>query len=175
MARSFLSAMVKMSREIERAERARIREAERQQRAADKQLHFIEKSQRNAYLAGREADVQAANDGLAQLIDELQHVLRSRLGQDPSVDFRKLLKVADERVLNTIPGLTLPEKPALSNFLPKEPSILVRWIPLVRNHFQKRLVDSKERFVAAETFYNGVVRKRSDHLAAMKKKHRRTK
>ena len=53
--------MVKMSREMERAERARIREAERQQRAGAKQLRFIEKSQRNAYFANREGEVQAAN------------------------------------------------------------------------------------------------------------------
>jgi hypothetical protein len=143
MARSFLSAMVKMSREMERAERARIRETERQQRARAKQQNFIEKSQRDAYLAGREAEVQAANHDVAHQIDELQNLLVSRIGQDPSLDFKKLLKVADERILDSIQGLSLPDKPALTNFLPKEPSIFVRWFPLVTSSFQKRLTESK--------------------------------
>src|ERR1700684_1875328 len=102
MSRSFLSTMVKMSREMERAERARIREAERQQRAGAKQLRFIEKSQRDTYLANREGEVQAANHDLAHQIEGLQNLLSSRLGQDPSLDFKKLLKVADERILNTV-------------------------------------------------------------------------
>jgi hypothetical protein len=96
MARSFLSAMIKMSREMERAERARIRETERQQRARAKQQNFIEKSQRDAYLASREAEVQAANHDVAHQIDEPQNLLVSRIGQDPSLDFKKLLKLTKE-------------------------------------------------------------------------------
>ena len=169
MARSFLSAMVKMSREMERAERARIREAERQQRARTKQQHFIEKSHRDAYLASQEAEVQAANHDLAHQIEELQNLLGSRLGQDPGLDFKKLLKIADERILDSIQGFSLPEKPVLTNFLPKEPSIFVRWLPLVTSNFQKRLTESKTRFNLALTSYESIVRKRSDHFAAMKK------
>jgi len=168
MARSFLSAMVKMSREMERAERARIRETERQQRARAKQQNFIEKSQRDAYLASREAEVQAANHDVAHQIDELQNLLVSRIGQDPSLDFKKLLKVADERILDSIQGLSLPDKPALTNFLPKEPSIFVRWFPLVTSSFQKRLTESKTRFNLAQASYENIVRERSDYFATIK-------
>ena len=96
-------------------------------------------------------------------------ILGSRLGQDPSSDFKKLLKVADERILNSIQGLSLPEKPALNNFLPKEPSIFVRWFPFVTSSFQKRLSESKTRFDLAQASYENIVRKRSDYFATMKK------
>ena len=161
--------MVKMSREMERAERARTREAERQQRARVKQLHFLEKSQRDAHLASREAEVQAANHHLVHQVDELKNILGSRLGQDPSLDFKKLLKVADEEILDSIQGLSLPEEPTLTNFLPRKPSVFVFWLPLVARRFQKRLTESKTRFDRARASYENIVRRRSDYFATMKR------
>jgi hypothetical protein len=123
MAQSFLSAMARMS------ERARVHDAERQQRALERQTRQRDKSDREAYAASRETETQAENRRLIRQIEQLERVLSSRLGQDPSIDFKTLFKVADERALDSVEGLTIPDRPILENYLPKLPSVFVRWLP----------------------------------------------
>jgi hypothetical protein len=82
MARSFLSTMVRMSREMERAQRAHVRAVERHQRDAARHQRSLErqarergKAEQSAYIAGREAEVQAENERLTLQITELETIL----------------------------------------------------------------------------------------------------
>jgi hypothetical protein len=100
MARSFLSTVVRISREMERAERARIRGLERQQRATQTEARRIDRFERNAYVASREAETQFENQRIDFQIEALKKILTSRIGQDSSIDFKSLFKVVDERELD---------------------------------------------------------------------------
>jgi restriction system protein len=168
MARSFLSAMVRMSREMERAERARIRETERQHRAMERETCVRDKFERNSYVASREADTNAENSRIIRQVEELKHVLNSRLGQDPAIDFKTLFKVADERVLNTVAGLTLPDRPIRASFYPKPPSVLIRWLPTAKRKFLRKCDEASHAFNVAQSTYNEVVTKRSECFRLMK-------
>jgi restriction system protein len=166
MAQSYLSAMARMSREMERAERARLREAERQQRALEREARQREKS----YAASREADTQAENHRLARQVAELERVLSSRLGQDPSIDFKSLFKVADERALDSIDGLTIPDKPVPENYLPRLPNIFVRWIPPVKTAYRRRYEQANGKYSDAQKAYSNIIEKRVEIFSLLKKK-----
>ena len=77
MARSFLSTIVTVSREMERANRARIREAERQLRATEKEARMRTKFNRDTYIASREAEAQSENNRLGQQLKDLEMILSS--------------------------------------------------------------------------------------------------
>src|SRR5579872_3326645 len=126
MSRSFVSSLVRIQREAERAKRARIRETERHERLEHRQTRIRDRETLLSFLAGREAEVHAANTELAERIQSLQLILSSRIGQDPSFDFKALFKIPDERVLDTVPELKLPAQPKRESFLPKAPSPFVR-------------------------------------------------
>jgi restriction system protein len=162
--------MVRLQREAERAQRAHIREAERQERIMLRDARTRERENLAAFLADREAETQKANNDLAEKITDLQQILSSRIGQDPGLDFKKLFEVADEGALDRIPGLQLPAKPDRESFLPKPPSILVRWFPLVKRGFHRRCDQAIQNFRAAQQAYDDIVQKRFDALQAMKRK-----
>ncbi len=129
MARSFLSTIVTVSREMERANRARIREAERQLRATEREARMRAKFNRDTYIASREAEAQSENNRLGQQLKDLEIILSSRLDQDPSINFNKLFKIPDERELDKDGALKVQEKPILERYMPKAPSIFIRWVP----------------------------------------------
>ncbi len=160
--------MVRMSREMERAERARIREAERQHRAMERETRVRDKFERNSYVASREADTNVENGRIIRQIEELKHVLSSRLGQDPAIDFKTLFKAADERVLNTVAGLTLPDRPIRASFYPKPPSVLIRWLPIAKRKFIRKCDEANHAFNVAQDAYNEVATKRSECFRLMK-------
>jgi hypothetical protein len=102
MARSFLSTMVQIAREQERAGRARIRETERRQHAIEREARAKDKLSRESYAASREAEAQSENDRIKEHISELEAILGSRLGQDPTFDFKSLFRIPSEQELTTI-------------------------------------------------------------------------
>jgi hypothetical protein len=169
MTRSFLSAMVRASREMERAQRARIREAERQQRIMQREASVRDRLDRAAYFASREAETQAENNLLAKQFQDLDRILSSRVGQNPSVDFKKLFKVADERVLDTVSGLELPVRPVRESFLPKPLNIFIRWLPFAKATFRRKYDEATRRFRLAQEAYDAVIKKRSEEFRAMKR------
>lgn len=168
MTRSFLSAMVRMSREMERAQRARIRETERQQRTLEREALARGKFERNSYIASREADTQAKNNELARQIDKLNNILGSRLGQDSAIEFKSLFKAADERVLDTVANLALPDQPIRESFSPKPASILIRWLPSAKRAFLTKCNEADQAFNVAQRHYNEILTKRSNALRLMK-------
>jgi restriction system protein len=170
MARSFLSNVVRISREMERAKRARLRETERQQRAMEKEARRRDRSERESYAASREAEAQSENKVLASQIQALKQLLSSRVGQDPSIDFKSLFRVPDERELNNDETLRLPEKPALSSYLPKLPNIFVRWIPGVSGSHRRKRDKAAAAFGVAQAAYNEILRKRSETFSQLKRK-----
>jgi restriction system protein len=170
MARSFLSNVVRISREMERAERTRLREAERQQRAMEKEARRRDRSERESYAASREAEAQSENKVLASQIQALKQLLSSRVGQDPSIDFKSLFRVPDERELNNDETLRLPEKPALSSYLPKLPNIFVRWIPGVSGSYRRKRDKAAAVFGGAQAAYNEILRKRSETFSQLKRR-----
>ncbi len=170
MSQSFLSAMVRASREMERAARARLREAERQQRASERAARERDKAERGAYLASREADTQAENLRLASQVAELEHILSSRLGQDPTINFKTLFKIVDERALDSIQDLTLHDKPVLANYLPRRPSVFVRWIPPVKAAYRRKYEQANRTYSNAQIAYNNILERRSKFLSLLKVK-----
>ncbi len=182
MSRSFLNTMVRVSREIERANRARareierqqreararVREAERQQLALEKNLRKRSKFEQELYVASREADVDAENTQRARRLEELLSLLGSRYGQDPSLDFKQLFKVADPKILDTVDGLKLPDKPAVEHFAPVRPSFFLRWISGVNSRHRNKEVLALQAFAAAASAYNSIVKKRDHYFRTMK-------
>ncbi len=169
MARSFLTTVVRVSREMERAERARIREAERQQRTMERDARMRDKLERDSYIASREAETQDQNNRLMHLLHELDTILSSKIGRDPGIDFRKLLKIPSERDLDNDQNLTIPNKPRLEAFLPKPPSVFIRWIPGVMAAFRRKFEKAKAAFDIAEVTYNQSVQRRSEAFRLMQK------
>jgi hypothetical protein len=170
MARSFLSTVVRMSREMERAERARLREAERQHRAAEREARMHYRSQRESYVANRESEAQSENKAITAQIQTLKQILSSRVGQDPSIDFKSLFKVPDERELNRDESLKLSEKPALPDYLPKIPNVFIRWLPGVMGSYRRKRDDANKAFGVAQSAYDEVLRKRAETFSLLKKK-----
>jgi restriction system protein len=170
MTRSFLSTVVRMSREMERAERARLREAERQHRAAEREARKRDRSERDAYVASREAEAQFENKAIAAQIQTLKEILSSKVGKDPSIDFKSLFRVVDERELNKDVSLRLPDKPALSSYLPKLPNILIRWLPGVMRSHRRKCDAANKAFSAEQAAYNEILRKRAEAFSLLKKK-----
>jgi restriction system protein len=167
MARSFLSTVVRISREMERAERARIRGLERQQRATQTEARRIDRFERNAYVASREAETQFENQRIDFQIEALKKILTSRIGQDPSIDFKSLFKVVDERELDKDEQLRLPEKPIL--IAPKQPSFFIRWLPGIMRSYRRKIHETNTMFEFARTRYNAILRRRSEALSLIKR------
>lgn len=168
MSRSFLSTMVRIQREAERARRAQIREAERQERIMQRETRIRDRLDQVAFLTGREAETQAANNHLAEEIQSLQKILSSRIGQDPSFDFKTLFKIPNEHVLDTVPGMKLPAIPIREAFLPKRQSIFIRWMPIAKRAFRRKSDTALKSFLAAKQAYDDIAQKRSDCLRTMK-------
>jgi hypothetical protein len=168
MSRSFLSTMVRLQRKAERARRAQIRAAERQERTMQRETRIRDRLDRASFFAGREAETQAANNHLAEEIQSLQQILSSRIGQDPSFDFKTLFKIANERVLDTVPGMKLPATPIRESFSPKRQSIFIRWMPVAKRAFRRKCDRAMKNFLTAKQAYDEIVQKRFDCLRTMK-------
>jgi restriction system protein len=170
MARSFLSTVVKISREMERAERVRIREAQRQQRIKEQETRRMNKLEQLSYVASRESETQSENVLITRQIEELDTILSSRLDQDPCVDFKLLFKTADETELDKDPNLRPPKEPVLKNYLPSRPNVFVRWFPGIMSGYRRRVADAKRVFDAAQEAYDRAVQERSKALRLLQKK-----
>ncbi len=170
MARSFLSTIVTVSREMERANRARIREAERQLRVTEREARMRAKFNRDTYIASREAEAQSDNNHLGQQLKDLEIILFSRLEQDPSVDFNKLFKIPDERELDKDDTLKVHEKPLLERYMPKAPSIFIRWVPGIMSGFRRKSKQAEEAFNGAQRIYAEIIRRRTEVFRSMKAK-----
>lgn len=169
MARSFLATIVRTSREMERAERARIRDAERRRRAAEQEARRRDKSERESYISSREAEAQDLNNQLTRKLQELETMLTSRIGTDPGIDFKKLFKVPNENELDKDESLRLPNKPLLENHLPETPSIFIRWFPGVMIAFRRKCNKAEAAFKVAVAAYRQSVRRRSEAFHLMQK------
>jgi restriction system protein len=169
MARSFLSTVTVVAREVQRAERARLRATERQQRAMEREARKQEKFECDSYTARREEEVQARNDHVKHQIHELQHVLVAKLDHDPVSDFEKLLRIADEVELDEDESLRLPEEPNLESYLPPPPRLLVRWLPGARKSFRRATTEAEERYYVAKLRCEEVKQQRAARFCAIQK------
>jgi hypothetical protein len=138
MAKSFLSGVTALARELQRAERAKVQAARRQHREMEREARRQDKFQRASYVAQREAETQAKNDELERQFNELSVILTAKLDRDPTIDFQKLFRVADELELDQTENLLLPEKPKLEQYILKSPSVFARWLPGTEGPFVKR-------------------------------------
>jgi len=105
MARTFFSVMAQAARQVERTRRAHEREALRIQRQA-------ERNARQAYLAGRQDEVDAENERLRQNMEALQCILATGLKTDSRIRFEKLVRLVDTKKLDD-PALVVPAQPQL--------------------------------------------------------------
>jgi len=162
--------MVRISREMERAERARIRETQRQQRTREQEARRLNKFERESYVAGREDEAHAENQLIERRIAELEKILSSRIGQNPSIDFKRLFKVANEKELDKDESLRIPREPVIESYLPKPPRILIRWLPGVMKRFRRQIDDAKSKHAIAQRAYNQVMQKRAEAFRLMQRK-----
>jgi restriction system protein len=169
MARSFLSTVTAVAREVQRAERARMKEALRRQSAVEREARKQERFERVSYVASRERETQARNEQLNGQTHELQHLLIAKLDHDPTSNFKKLVRVADELELDGDESLKLPENPNLKNYLPPPPNLFVRWGPGVAKKFRRATKDAKERYDAAELRYEEIKQQRADRFFSIQK------
>jgi restriction system protein len=82
------------ARELERAERAAIRERNAAVRRGEQARKGLEKEAREAHIAGMEADVEERNLDLAEIYDEIDSLLTATLDVDDYVDLDTLRTVA---------------------------------------------------------------------------------
>jgi hypothetical protein len=129
--------VTKVAREMERAERARVRETERQQR-----------ENRALYFASKEAETAERNENLQKKIESYQNILVSRLGYDPTSQLRKLFKAVDQQDVDQNEYLKVPDEPLIQNFLPERPALLIRWIPGVTRSFMAKSAIATEAWPA---------------------------
>jgi restriction system protein len=161
MARTFFSVMAQAARQVERTRRAHEREALRIQRQA-------ERNARQAYLAGRQDEVDAENERLRQNMEALQCILATGLKTDSRIRFEKLVRLVDTKKLDD-PALVVPAQPQLGQFLPPRPSTLVRWLPWVRKSYDDAVLRSKVSFTAATEQRNLISKKRLEAFSALQK------
>src|ERR1700753_4352520 len=63
----------------------------------------------------------------------------------------------------------LPEKPVHANYLPKQPHALVRWFPLIKNGYRRKLDEANGAYQIARTAYNNILEQRSHFLSQLEK------
>jgi restriction system protein len=169
VARTFLSTINKIAREMERAERTRIREAEHKKRENEREARRHAIAERAAYLTSRESETRFRNEQLEEQIDDLKNILISRIGYDPVADFKKLFKTVDKEAIDVQESFRVPENPDIRSFLPRKPNILIRWLPGLMGNFRKKSIQAKARFDEAKRTREEIIWKRSDALIAMKR------
>lgn len=154
---------------MERAERARIREAERQQRISEQKVRRVDKLEQISYAASREAQTQSENLILSQQFKALETILSSRIDQDPRIDFKSLFKAVGEADLDKKLDLRLPKKPLLENYLPSRPNVFVRLLPGIMRGYRRRLAEANRSFVAAQQSYGQIAQKRAEAFRSIQK------
>jgi restriction system protein len=157
-----------MAREAERAQRARIREIERQRREDEREARRTAIANRIAFFANKESETAARNKQLEQQISDFQNILASRIGFKPLAEFNKLFRQPDEKVLDANPALKIPNPPRPQDFLIAKPNILIRWLPGVMKRYSSRVSQAKTCFDQENSKIEKIVQQRSSALAALK-------
>ncbi len=169
LARSFLSTVNQLARAAERAQRARIREIERQRREAEREARRTAIANRTAYFANKESETAAKNTQLERHISDFQNILVSRLGFDPVSEFNKLFRRVDEKTLDNIAALRIPNPPQTHDYIFRKPTFLIRWIPGIMKRYNLRAAQAKAAFDEQNLKRAEIISQRSIALANLKK------
>lgn len=161
--------MVRISREMERAQRAHIRATEGQQRMRQQDERRLSKIEREMYVASREADTQAENNLIARQMEELGTILSSRLSKAQGIDFKTLLRAPNEKELDKDENLRIPRTPDARDYLPSRPSMLIRWLPGIMINYRHKCEQATAQFDIARTNYEQILRKRSTAIASLQR------
>lgn len=178
----FVSAMHRISREMERSARASqraherglreqaraIREAERTERARQRALIADEKENKRLYVESRLEDAAGQNQEIEEQVEALGQILAEGLSRNPILDFAELrVRPAHQSVdLFDLPHSEHP--PVWERYAPEKPKGLAGLFPWVKKAHAQQELAARQRFDADERSYQA---KEAIRQAEIKKRH----
>ena len=149
MAHDIFSTLIRISREVERSDAARKREAERtnlanarmqslELRESEKAEIRNEKDRKRLYTDKRLSEVSESNLSLQQQIVSLNKILLHGLKHKLTVNFEDMLVKPSIPKIDFERYLKKDNPPEKIGFILKQPSRLISWIPTVRNNYLEK-------------------------------------
>jgi restriction system protein len=180
MARSFLSAMKKISQDMERAARANDREQQRRlrmqlQAARETERAAIaeDKERKRLYVEARVAEVFAKNEEINQTILGLEKLLLDGLEKKCLVDFEAMLikpSVPDIDYGDLLHPTSPPNK---SRFCENPPGFLIKWFPGVKSRYEARKEKLDIAYAKVMAEYELQEQQRNHSIEQKKQEHER--
>lgn len=139
------------ARAIDRENRRRQREVERNVRAAEKVLRAMQREEKVRYQQGRAQEADNLTREVAQTVDGLERILIEGISRDARINWQDMA----HRPLPTMegdPSLQLPSIPDLASVLPAEPGFFARLLPgrVARHQKEVRAARSKHAGIVSE-------------------------
>lgn len=171
--RSFSSSMRALARAAARAERAR-QQAQARQEAADRRAARDAQRQAKAdakeasrlYLVAQADEAEALSREIREREQAIDRLLRRALSKNPAIDL-------NSRLLPFVPG-KFDERPWAASgptqaaFMPERPGFFARLLPGAAARHQRKVIEAKRRFEAADSEFQ---RNRRARASAMQTFH----
>lgn len=156
MARSFLTTINMISKEINRASRAAVRERNRQERlqaqakrAAERMSWASEKEAKLLYIESRKESVEEENEQLESEIEELSTLLTSVIGKDTIINFDEFIKEPELPTLDLVGQESFPLPPRIENYSLSPYLRFFSWLPLIKGIYEKSMRKAQQELTAA--------------------------
>jgi restriction system protein len=153
---SIVGAMASSAREMERAQRARIRAAEQAQRALARQKAQLDKEAKQVYLDSRLEETQEKNEQIKEQIANFKQILEKSLQKSSAISFNSLRNLTPFHEFVIPPELQKVAKgPQLQTYLDKvkKPGILEKLIPGSEKRYEKAIQEANESYQAINKKY----------------------
>ena len=152
------STIVKIAREMEKQNKAKLRAQQKAARELEKARKEFEKQQKVNYIEGRKAQAEAKNAELEFRLFELENILKDTLDVDDHIAFESL------REKPILPAFNL-NKPRVQNYLPSDLSGVDKLLPWKKKKYESEIESAHRSYRNDIESYN---KAQKSHLGLVK-------